>query len=831
MPVHDSYDSSGAAAVTTPSDAEADASPSNAGTGTRLAPNQPAAPTSGRKDRKRRVTRCCDQCQRKPKLCSGFKPCFNCTKKGITCSYDRPYRRGLATTPPPPPVGDDGTARNWAKPFNEKGHEHRDKGWIDRACDRCRHHKIPCEGKLPCLYCFQDRVECTFKRRAQQRVSGLEHDPSEDLTPQQLIDNAKESLTRSQWGANGGDSWGDGSALERPAPTVGPLQLQTRYAGEEIPPLVFLHKAWHKISAAQALGRNNQTSSAPPSPSPGRLVLHAGDQPFHTSAPNVFPADIEMWRLMQDKFATGWTETFHFLHRPTAWDWLLAVYRNWSDGKPLETGIGHAKATIPIMTMALSTMFNYRPWRQSRKDASWNWLWTIGTGDDLFAATIRLTDQEPGPPTIHSVQARLLQVFYLLCTCRLSQAWYIFGNAVNMLTALGLHRRRGKNRGLGHEIVTQPNYASIQCERRTFWSAYVIDKQLAMLSGRPAYLSFDTVDQELPDCVNDEDMGPPGPFRPHKGDCYLEALVEQAKLWKLIEKIQRQVYTLDDTPEHERLTCALRLGKALEDWKAQLPYLMDRIKPSLLGLTYRRQQQLLHLSYWHAQILVYRLFLTAPYPADREAKQTADFAIRTCLEAVRTTLAMTVNLAREQAKRDKSHFHTLVYAHHLMYISASITNLIPRIRERQRLFGGGCANHRDESDVQLSELAQKVIKAFRESTSVYSPARTWAVILDEMREEATRQGPTPDREQDAEGYKDGPQDDLDSADERILEDALRAHWEADIAREALMGRSRNSDTPAEAAPTIVARLWDKWKTTDWLDLDSAVSFRLYSSET
>ncbi|KAK4121828.1 hypothetical protein N657DRAFT_657370 [Parathielavia appendiculata] len=664
-------------------------------------------------------------------------------QEGLTCTYKRPYRKGLATTPPPPPEGDDWSARNWPKPFNEKGQEHRDKGWIDRACDRCRHHKISCEGKLPCLYCFQDRVECTFKR--EPRVL---HDRSEDLPPQQLIDNAKRS-----------------------------------------------------ISAAQAFARTNQASSAPASP--GRLVLYSGDQPFHSSAPNVFPSEVEMWRLMQDKFATGWTETFHFLHRPTAWGWLLAVFRNWNDGNPLETGIGHAKAIIPIMTMALSTMFNYRPWRQTRKDASWNWLWTIGTGDDLFTATIRLTDQELGPPTLHSVQARLLQVFYLLCTCRLSQAWYISGNAVNMLTAFGLHRRRGRNGGLGREIVTHPDYASIQCERRTFRSAYVIDKQLAMLLGRPAYFNLDTVDQELPDCVNDEDMGPHGPFRPHKGDCYLEVLVEQAKLWKIVQKIQRQVYTLDDTPEDERLGCALRLGKALEDWKAQLPFLMDRIKPSLRGLTYRRQQQLLHLAYWRAQILVYRPFLTAPYPADRGEKPTADFAIRTWIEAVRATLAMTVNLAREQVKRDKSHFHTLVYAHHLMF------------------FAGGCPNHRDGSDAQLSELAQKAIGAFRESTSVYSPARTWAVILDEMREEASRQGPTPDREQDAEGESEGPQDDPDSADEQVLEDALRAHWEADITRQALVDQSRNSDTPVEPATPIVARLWDRWKSTDWLDFDSA----------
>jgi hypothetical protein len=67
-------------------------------------------------------------------------------------------------TPPPPPEGDNGEARNWAQPFNEKGKEHRDKGWAARSCDHCRTQKLPCRGKLPCDMCFKDRIECTFKR-------------------------------------------------------------------------------------------------------------------------------------------------------------------------------------------------------------------------------------------------------------------------------------------------------------------------------------------------------------------------------------------------------------------------------------------------------------------------------------------------------------------------------------------------------------------------------------------------------------------------------------------------------------------------------------------
>lgn len=285
----------------------------------------------------------------------------------------------------------------------------------------------------------------------------------------------------------------------------------------------------------------------------------------------------------------------------------------------------------------------------------------------------------------------------------------------------------------------------------------------------------------------------------------------------------RQVYTLDpEVSEDERLERAWRLGAAVEDWKAKLPYLMGRIKLSLLHLTYRRQATLLQLAHWHAQILVYRPFLTAAYPSDREKKRIADQAIRNCVEASRALLAATVNLAREQSERDKSHFHTILYAHHVTYSAAAVVFILPHIRERQRLHSGGAHNLKPETDARLFELAQKAIKAMVENTNKYSPARRWAVILEELRDEAARQVPG-EYHQANQGNLASEQDgdaELESPDEQLLEDVLRAHWDADLVRESL----RNNDaTAAEPAPPIVPRLWDKWKTTDWLDVDSAVS--------
>ncbi|KAL2024337.1 hypothetical protein VTK56DRAFT_8819 [Thermocarpiscus australiensis] len=776
----------------------------------RAAPdNATASPRPG--DKKRRIARSCDQCNSRNAKCSGFKPCQNCTAKGRTCTYDRPYTRGIAKTPPPPP--DNGETRNWAQPYDERGREYRDRPWGLRACDYCRTHTVKrCSGKLPCDTCFSQRIPCTFKMRAHQRSSTP--GSTEEISEQSFADT---------------DS-------ARPGPSIAPLQLGTRYAGEETPPLVFLHRAWRRI--ALTLARPGQAAGS--DPTPDQLSLGHGDQSFDTSKPLTFPYALSKWWQMEEKFRIGWTETFHFVHRLTVRSWIDTMFKNWSTGAPLERDIGPAKATIALMSMALGTMFYNWPWQEAKRDKVWNWLWTLNMGDQLFLMTLRLTDSEPGPPTLESVQARLLQTLYLLCTCRLGQAWYIFANVVGMITATGLNRRRGRNRGLGPEITVNAEYAKIQCERRTFWSAYVLDRQIALLSGRPCYFSSDTVDQDFPDCVNDEDMSRSGPFRPHQGDCYMEALVEQAKLSKIIEKVMREVYTLDDTPEDVRLERALRLAKDVDDWKAQLPFLMGHLKLSMLHPTFRRQATLLQLAHFHAQILLYRPFITATYPWDREKRHIADVSIRTCLEAAHAALCITINLAREQAKRDKSHFHTILYAHHVTFCATSVLLLVPHIRERQKLFGG--SNYRKPTmDGRFFDVAEKAIKALRESTNKYSPARKWAIVLEELRDEAARQVPKEhhdkghdtegsggnDRETEPDPAADDDDDDDDDNDdenvaspnEQLLEDALRAHWEANLARHATS--DGNNETADEVAPAVTPRLWDKWRTTDWLDLDAA----------
>ncbi|KAK4185813.1 fungal-specific transcription factor domain-containing protein [Podospora australis] len=787
-----------------------------------------------RQQKKQRISRSCDQCHGKRMKCSGFKPCNNCTKKNKSCTYERPYIRGIARTPPPPP--DNGATRNLAQPFDENGRELRDRSWALRACDLCRSQKMMCSGKLPCDHCFSLRVECTFKMRANQRHSlsaeQAEQDDAEEQAWGHAIQQGPEGDTTS--------AHPEKSQWRRVPQDIAPFQLGAKYADEETPPLAFLHKAWERVAQAyRTKSRYGAEMTLPTQPPPPENLLPSGDQPFDLSSPLNFPDTHLRWFDMQDKFQTGWTETFHFLHRPTVRAWLEKVNRNWTDKLPLDHELSPAKATIALMTMAIGSQFYDRPWKERKKQKVWDHLWTLTNGDQIFLTTIRLTDSEPGPPKLESVQARLLQTLYLLCTCRLNQAWYVFGNTVQMIYSLGLHRRRGRNRGLGPEIVSAPDYAKVQCEMRTFWSAFVLDKQIAIMIGRPCYFSEDAVDQVYPDPINDEDMGPAGPFRAHLGDCYMEALIEQAKVNKLIDRVLREVYPLRDIHCDWRLDCALRIGKEIDECKSKLPFLMSNLKPSMLHTIFRRQATLLRLAHCHAKILVYRPFITASYPPEGEKKDLTDSAIKSCVEAARLALNACVGLAREQDKRDKSHFHAIVYAHHVGFVAACVIFMLPHIRSRQRLFGGPNFRGYEKADPKLVEQAEKCITALAVETNRYSPGRRWAIVLEELRAEVARQvtgereasreqqnGDEPDEDDQEDGPAGSDEEHSGSPNEQLIEDALRATFHVDFPPQPVPDQAhqppQNGEQPPPAPlPVVTPRPFDKWTVTDWLDLDSA----------
>lgn len=94
---------------------------------------------------------------------------------------------------------------------------------------------------------------------------------------------------------------------------------------------------------------------------------------------------------------------------------------------------------------------------------------------------------ETGPPQLTSLQARLLQCYYLIARGRINQCWSTFSNVVSLIFTLELNRHYSK-RGI-------VDLVEVECQKRTFWAAFFLDKFLSYALNRPQRLKIDDIDQ------------------------------------------------------------------------------------------------------------------------------------------------------------------------------------------------------------------------------------------------------------------------------------------------------------------------------------------------
>lgn len=287
--------------------------------------------------------------------------------------------------------------------------------------------------------------------------------------------------------------------------------------------LTFLHRAWKRFSG--------KGGGAVPGVLTGsertQPLMSAGDKPFILSGGPMRLPDRKTVTTLFDFYFEQCVVTYRCLHRQYCSVWMNALINNDENNLPLHHDIGHAKAALVVNILAIASL------RQEK--ISGNFALDDGQGavlqdsDQLFCTASSLTNEETGLPRLESVQARILQVLYLLQTGRMNQAWYVFGSTVPIVSALGLHRRSHRSRSGATRSPTS-DYIMSQCRKRTFWVVYTIDKYLAVVFGRPRLYHDDDIDQEYPDRVNDEDMTSQGPLTTEPTeDCHIDSLIFHAK--------------------------------------------------------------------------------------------------------------------------------------------------------------------------------------------------------------------------------------------------------------------------------------------------------------
>ncbi|KAF5707780.1 hypothetical protein FMUND_10930 [Fusarium mundagurra] len=282
--------------------------------------------------------------------------------------------------------------------------------------------------------------------------------------------------------------------------------------------------------------------------------------------------------------------TYRFLHRPTIQEWFSEFYETL--GTMRDPTNSAAKVALLFMILAHARVYMPENDRPGPSDLRY------------YLAAEHQLSKESGSIRLTSVQARLLQCYYLGTQSRVNHCWSQFGIVTNLALAIGLNRNKRPG------VISGLNHIEVESRRRTFWCAYTLDAYLSVSLGRPRNFHDDDIDTELPACVDDNDI-----TKDHinlagstKGYSVMLAPLGHMKLARIIGQILRGLYSVKPISISRRLEETQLVSKALADWRAEFSQFLDAdyFSTSFLVPIVQRQRNVLNLTYWHAIILTHR---------------------------------------------------------------------------------------------------------------------------------------------------------------------------------------------------------------------------------
>ncbi|KAL5334466.1 hypothetical protein BJX70DRAFT_391380 [Aspergillus crustosus] len=581
---------------------------------------------------------------------------------------------------------------------------------ITRACDSCKEKKTRCTGTLPCGRCTRLSLPCEYNA-AYSRGLPPAPLPAPPSVAARYSRNrsASHSISQSPISHRSPPVRDSPKTVRTPhsnlsQPSVlasrrnSPDPVATDFEGNYLGPasgVSFLNRVWRRLhqDETSAVPDELQSESWPKNTS----VFMFGDNPYseHPNAGFTLPTFEKALELVSIYFDYAMV-TYRFLHRGTVEEWLRQVYSHNVSSSNLPTGQLVARTAIVLMIFAAESWSGSERW---------------------YAASRHVLSMEFGPPRLETVQARLGQCLYLLSSSRANECWYTFGTAVQLVTAIGLHRKCAPK--LSKKGTT---YLERELRKRILWSAYTLDKYLNVIFGRPRLLHDEDIDQDLPDEVNDEDILQDDPaMRLGTADSMMIASILHFRLGRILGEISRQFYTVNPVLRESPFEAAVRITSDLEKWKETTPPLFNSVRPTSLIPPLCRQSQVLQLAYCHAMIHATRSYLLNDFtdlsrrPA--AAHPTVTTHVSKCLEAAEHVIKLVDNLAK-QGTLIQSFWFT--HHHRTSSTSESIDSDNSRVRS-------------------LFSLAEQCQQYLAEATRRNCPSRRYGIILEETRLEVHKQ--------------------------------------------------------------------------------------------
>ncbi|KAI5853454.1 fungal-specific transcription factor domain-containing protein [Tricharina praecox] len=516
--------------------------------------------------KRRRVTRACDECRRKKIKCDGKQPCTHCTVYSYECTYDQPSNRRRN----PAPVYLEGL-ENQVQRLKQllkifAPHLDPDNQELDIS-------KVPTGSQAPAA-------------KPQDSKGIFPGVNSVGLSAAAAAAVDRDSRLDSMVEATGRLDIDEGHKVEFHGHSSGMTylnQLNSQFGG--------------------ILGEVRLNATTWPMPKPPKLL--AQDSPHSSSySPPENISDVTL--LPPKETAASLVETcldkacvlMRFIHRPSFVSMMHRLY-----SKRPEDYDDDENTFLPLFYLVLAVGCLFVVDDDAAEGCE------VGAGDALkyFNAgrrMIEMTDIRD----IYSIQAVLLMAIYLQSSTRMSTCYSYVGIALCAAVKMGMHR-----------AVPDARFNPIEREvrKRIFWTCWKMDTYVGAILGLPKGIAPEDIDQEMPAEVDDENITQDG-IAPMKdgetstmaaANAHIRLLTIMAKTVKCIYPLKgveasvagnNRGYSVSQMQLHE-------IELELAAWLESVPAILkpgDNTPREFLQCQY-----LLKMSFAHVQMMLYRPFV------------------------------------------------------------------------------------------------------------------------------------------------------------------------------------------------------------------------------
>ncbi|PHH49569.1 putative transcriptional regulatory protein YJL206C [Ceratocystis fimbriata CBS 114723] len=523
--------------------------------------------------KRRRVTRACDECRQKKIKCDGKQPCSHCFVYSYKCTYIKPSNRRRNPTP------------QYIEALESQ---------LQRAESLLRKYIPDVDLADPALDpAVQQEIRARQLARKQTGKARVTYEKERSSTDKSIASIA------GPMGDLNLNSYGTWEFYGSSSSTVFFLWIRDHFHG-----MLGLE---HEEVDFHCRPNYSPKLAKPVVPNHG---CELGEQPSMLIKAYGLPLKETARSLCYYYTLNSTSHLIRILHIPSLYELLDQIY----DSPPGDDANIVQRHNLALIHSVFALGYTYQTMDAAfAMDSRYRDYKTEGLKH--YEISQHLLQQTSGYCNLKSLQTLLHMILFLQGSSDLTQGYVLIGMALRMCIRMGLHRN------LHHSDMS---CIEIEERRRAFFVVRHLDINVSHVLGFPILLHEDDVDQEPPSEVDDEFILHDQILtQPPETQSFFEASNAHARLLEIMVRVTKHVYPIKRVRKSEPSSACSRvlrisyekvqeIEKDLQQWFEDLPMAW---RPGSKGtIEVVRVQHLLRFFYAHVQLALYRPFLryTAP---------------------------------------------------------------------------------------------------------------------------------------------------------------------------------------------------------------------------